>query len=191
MKIRFLPGGVAAVLLASAIAHAQPYGPGMMGRGPGAYGTGPGMMGGYGMGPGMMGGWGGPGWGPGMMGGGGMGPGMMGGWGGPGWGPGMMWGGAPYAGLDLTPEQRTKLDGIRQEASRSMWQLMGKMHERAEQTPGVYGPGGYDEQAARSAYQQMAELQKQMFELQLDTGKKIDGVLTKEQREQLGRYGAR
>ena len=48
----------AALALASSLAAAQGYGPGMMG---GGYGGGPGMMGGYGMmgyGPGMMGGYG-------------------------------------------------------------------------------------------------------------------------------------
>lgn len=35
----------------------------------------------------------------------------------------------------------------------------------------------------------MAESRQAMFDLQLDTRKKIDGVLTKEQREQLTQYG--
>jgi Spy/CpxP family protein refolding chaperone len=45
----------AALALASSLAAAQGYGPGMMG---GGYSGGPGMMGGYGGGPGMMGGYG-------------------------------------------------------------------------------------------------------------------------------------
>jgi hypothetical protein len=34
-------------------------------------------------------------------------------------------------------------------------------------------------------------IQKAMFELQLDTRKKIDAILTKDQREKLIRYGSR
>ncbi len=95
-KLRYGIFAAALVLVAADSAHAQYYGPGMMG----GYGPGPGMMGGYGPGHGMIGGYGG-GWGmgPGMMGGRGpgwmMGPGMMGyGYGG-GYGPGTMQGYGP------------------------------------------------------------------------------------------------
>ena len=146
----------------------EDYPPMMRGYGPG-YGMGPGMMGsygpgyrygrgygpGYGMGPGMMGGYGpGYGMGPGMMGGYGpgyygMGPGMMGGCGGYGYGYG-------YNALNLTDAQRAKIQKIQEDAARSQWEIMNKMHEAISQ--------GW------------AEAQK-----------KIDAVLTKEQREQLDR----
>jgi Spy/CpxP family protein refolding chaperone len=120
-------------------------GPGMGGYGPGSqygrgygpgYGMGPGMMGGYGMGPWMM-----RGYGPGY----GMWPGMMGGCGGYGYG---------YNALDLTEAQRSKIQKIQEDAARSQWEIMNKMHDAISQ--------GWQE----------AE-------------KKIDAVLTKEQREQL------
>jgi Spy/CpxP family protein refolding chaperone len=134
----------------------------------------------YGMGPGMMGGYGGYG----------MGPGMMGGVGGYGMGPGMMYGYAndAYAGLDLTPEQQKAIAGIQEQAAKSMWQLMGTMHGQGYHMQGMFGPGPLDEAAARKAFQTMTETQKAMFELQLDTRRKIDAVLTKEQREKLSRY---
>lgn len=150
----------AAVLTVSAAALAQTYGPGS--------GMGPGMMGGgygpgYGMGPGMMGG----GYGPGS----GMGPGGMGGYG--------------YV-PDLTPEQRSKLSEIRQEFAQKHWGLMTAMH-----SPG--GPmeqmSGGDEEAARQAYDAMAEARKQMFEASLQMRKQMDAVLTEEQREQMRGYG--
>src|SRR3989338_4222653 len=108
------------------------------------YGMGPGMMGGYGpgygMGPGMMGGYGpGYGMGPGMMGGHGlgcgMGPGMMGGYGyGHGMGPGMMRGhgmgpGMMYYGLNLSDEQRGKLDALQQEQFKKQSELSQKIIE--------------------------------------------------------------
>jgi Spy/CpxP family protein refolding chaperone len=153
-------------LLMTGMVAAQPYG-----------GMGPGMMGGYG---------GGYGYGPGMMG--GYGP------GGYGMGPGMMWGyGAnAYADLNLSAEQRKKIDEIQEQAANTMWQLMGTMHQQGYHMHGALGPEPLDEQAARKAYESMAATQKAMFEAQLDARKKVDGVLTAEQREQLRRsWGGR
>ena len=172
---RTLIAAAAVAALFSAGAWAQ-MGQGMMGgAGPGG-GYGPG----YGMGPGMM--------GPGMMGGYGMGPGMMGGYGpGYGMGRGMMggygWGG--YGGLNLNDEQRAKIAAIQEEASRKQWELVGKMHEQRHQLYEFDSSGKADESAARKAYQAMSDARKAMFENSLDVRKRVDAVLTKEQREQL------
>jgi Spy/CpxP family protein refolding chaperone len=133
------------------------------------YGTGPGMMGGngggYGMGSGMMGG-------------------------GYGMGHGMMFGytNDAFAGLDLTPEQQKAIAGIQEQASNAMWQQMGTMHGQGYHMQGMFGPGPLDEAATRKSFQAMAETQKAMFELQLDARKKVDAVLTKDQREKLSRH---
>ena len=160
MKRELLAVTTAALLGTAAAAFSQPYGmgPGMMG------GYGPG----YGMGAGMM--------GPGMMGGYGMGPGMMGGFG-PGFGYGM----------DLSDEQRAKMSEIQQELAQKHWELMGRMHQQGGPMSQAFGPGPIDEKAARKAYESMADAQKQMFELSLQARKRIDAVLTPEQREQMGR----
>jgi Spy/CpxP family protein refolding chaperone len=161
MRVKRVLVAAAASLLVAGVVVAQPYGMGggmMGGYGPGGYGMGPGMMGGYGPG-------------------------------GYGMGPGMMWGDADaYVGLNLSPEQRQKIADIRQETSKAMWQLMGTMHEQGYHMYGMIGPGPLDEAAARKAYESMAATHKAMFELQLEARKKIDAVLTKDQREQLRRY---
>lgn len=129
------------------------------------YGKELGLMDGYGMGAGMM--------GAGIMGGGyGMGPGCT---------------HAPYAGLDLTPEQQKTIAGIHEEASKAMWQLMGTVHGQGHPMPGLFGLGPWDEVETRKSFQAMAEVQQAVFELQLNTRKKVDAVLTKEQREKLNR----
>lgn len=186
MKRKLLAVAAAALLGTAAVVFSQPFGMGPGGGyGPGA-GMGPGMMGGYGMGPGMMGGYGGNGMGPGMMGGGGMGPGMMGG--GFGMGPGMMGGYGGYGyGLDLSEEQRAKIAEAQQDFAQKHWELMGRMHQQGGPMSYAFGPGAIDEKAARKAYEAMADAQKQMFELSLQTRKKIDAVLTPEQREQMQR----
>lgn len=193
MKRSLLAATVAA-LAVTAAAIAQPYGPGY-GPGPGGgygpgYGMGPGMMGGYspgyGMGPGMM--WGdGPGYG--------MGPGMMGGYG-PGYGRGYgmgrgMWGYGGYLeGLNLSEEQRTKISEIQHEQFGKHWALMGAMHQQGGPMQEAYASGKFDEKAARKAFDAMSDLRKQMFEASLQAQKRIDALLTPEQREQL-RTGGR
>lgn len=130
------------------------------------YGNRVGVMGGYGMGPQM-------------------GPVMMGG--GYGSGPGMMAGCAhiAYAGLDLTAEQHKAIASIQEQASKAMWQLMTTVHGHGHHMQGMFGPSPLDEAEARKAFQAITEAQKAMFELQLNTRKKVDEVLTKDQREKL------
>ena len=183
MKRKLLAASAAVLLGTATAACSQPYGgmgPGMMGGyGPGGgpgygqgQGYGPGYGPGYGMGPGMMGGYGG--YGPGY----GMGPVMMGGY-----GPG----GYGGYGVDLSPEQRAKIADVQQEFGRKQWGLMEKMHEEGGPMYQAFGSGAFDEKIARKAYETMAEAQKQMFEASLQMRKKIDAVLTPEQREQMGR----
>jgi Spy/CpxP family protein refolding chaperone len=160
-------------LLTTLSAGAQPYGmgPGMMGNGQGGWGMGPGMMGsgggGCGMGPGMMGGSGDWGMGPGMMG-------------------GLGYGEWVLDRLDLSAEQRTKIVEIQKDLSSKQWDLMRRMHDQQWQLR-RNSPGALDEQAARAAFAAMTEAHRQMFDLSLDGRKRIDAVLTPQQREQLAR----
>ena len=125
-------------------------------------------------------GWG-PGYGYGMMGPGMMDRGMMGSYG-PGFGMGGWgWGVA----IDLTPQQRKQIAEIRQETARQHWQLMSKLHEQGGPMYQAYASGEFDEQAARKAYDAMAQTHKQMFESGLDARKRIESMLTEEQKKQL------
>jgi Spy/CpxP family protein refolding chaperone len=141
------------------------------------YGPGPGMMGGGGYGPGY-----GYGPGPGMMGG-GYGPGMMGpgGYGGYGMGgPGMMggWGALP---ADLTADQRGKISVIQRDLRKQQWPLMEQMQEAMWDN----GSAAPDEKAERQQYDRVSALHKQMFENMLASRKRMEAVLTPEQREQV------
>lgn len=169
-----------------------PYGmgPGMMGGG--GYGPGYGMMGGYGMGPGMMGGYGGWGMGPGMMWGGGyggygMGPGMM--WGGAyGMGPGMMMGYGALNGLDLSAEQRAKIDKIFDGEQKQHWGIMGQMMEEQSKLRDLYNADQPDPKKVGAVYGQIAKLRQQMLETHVQASNQMQQVLTKEQREQLQQW---
>lgn len=147
------------------------------GMGPG-YGMGPGMMwGGYGMGPGMH----GYGMGPGMHGY-GMGPGMMGGWG-PGWG-----GYGPRDFADLTPEQREKIGRIQDETRKKNWELMGKMMDEQARLRDLYDAPKQDSAAISDSYKKIGELQRRMYESSAEAHKRMEAVLTKEQKEKSWRF---
>jgi Spy/CpxP family protein refolding chaperone len=98
---------------------------------------------------------------------------MMGG----GYGPG-------YAALNLTDEQRKKIDAIQEEVWSKQGELMGRMHAQSYR---MHDFGKADDATARKAFDEMAAAHKQMFETRLEARKRIDAVLTPEQRKQLGR----
>lgn len=121
------------------------------------------------------------GWGPGMMG--GYGPGMMGGY-----GPGMMGGYWGERMPDLTADQRSKVTAIQRELRNKQFALMDRMHDQWESMHAWRG-GKFDEQAARKAYDDTEKLHRQMFENMLDAQKRIDALLTPQQRQQMERSG--
>jgi Spy/CpxP family protein refolding chaperone len=156
---------IAAALVSALVAVpalAQQQGPGMHG----------GMMGGGMMHGGMMGS------GPGMMGGG-----MMG-------GPGAGMEGdchyGGYAALKLTDEQRAKIGDIQRDTWRKRREIASRMHDQDFHMHDIYA-AGVDEARARKAFDAMSAAHKEMFEASLEAGKRINAVLTPEQREQLQR----
>ncbi len=164
MKRNTIRNTLVAALLAGTtsvgtIALAQGYGSGwgmMRGYGPGNYAMGPWMMGGYGEGYYGM-------------------------------GPGMMWGyGARYgSAVNLSDEQRTKIDKIENDARTKQWDLMGKMHEEQSRLFTASNANKPDETAISKGYKKIADLRQQMYDTSRAAQKQVDTVLTKEQRDQL------
>jgi len=156
--------GLAAVA-APGFAQPSPDNPAMMeGYGPG-YGMGPGMMGGYG--PGYY----GRGYGPGY----GMGPGMMRGYGmGYGMGPGMMRGYGPGYGMGMGMTGGCGGYGYGYGALNLTDAQRDKIRKIEEDT-------------ARAQWEIMNKMHEAMAQGWQEAHKKIDAVLTKEQREQLNR----
>ena len=173
------------------------------------YGMGPGMMRGYGPGGGMM-----PqilqqlfrgcdvmrGYGPGggMMGPGGygMGPGMMGGYEDYETGPGMMgdYGLGQISRLDLSDQQRDQINKLSDQLRRKHWDIMGKMMDERSKLRDLYAEDKPDAEKVGAVYDEIAKLQKEMVQTRIETGNKIQDVLTPQQQEQLktwrqGRWG--
>ena len=141
--------------------------------GHGPYGMGPGMMwgGGYGMGPGMMGG--GYGYDPGMMGGFGMGPGRH--------------GYGALNSLDLSNEQRAKIDKIFDAERKQHWSVMGKIMDEQNKLRDLYEQETPDPKKVGAVYGEIAKLHQQMIETHVQASNQAQEVLTQEQREQLRR----
>lgn len=110
----------------------------------------------------------------------------MGGMGG--WGMMNNWGmmGPDWRALDLSAEQRKKIEAIRRELRDKQFALMDQMHDSMHSTS-FYRGGSFDEQAARRAYQTVEKMHRQMFENMLDAQKRMDALLSPQQRQQLGR----
>jgi Spy/CpxP family protein refolding chaperone len=124
----------------------------------------------------------GPGMYGGMMGGGAMmgGPGMMGGQ-----GAGNFDCHDGYAALNLTSEQRAKIADIQRELWRKRQEIMSRGHQRGAYMRDPLALASLDEAAARKSFDAMSAAMKQMFDASLDAGKRINAVLTDEQRSQL------
>jgi Spy/CpxP family protein refolding chaperone len=146
------------------------YGPGMMGGGPG-YGAG--MMGGYGPGRGM-----GPGYGRGFGPGGGYGPGG-------GFGPGR---GAMLESLNLSDEQREKIQTIQEENRQRNWTVMGQMRTEMFKLRRMYNADNPDANAVAEQQKKVDELRRQMLVSRLEGRKQVEAVLTPEQRKQFRQY---
>jgi Spy/CpxP family protein refolding chaperone len=133
-------------------------------------GGGMGMMGG-GMMDMMMGGGPGSGMGMGMMGGGG----MMGGMG-------------PVSMLDLTDEQRNKIENIHDDVRRKNWDTYGKIMDEQSKLRDLYSGETVDAKKVGAAYAGIAKLQQQVIEANVEAHNRVQAVLTKEQKEQLRQW---
>jgi Spy/CpxP family protein refolding chaperone len=127
---------------------------------------------------GMMGGYGGYGMGPGMMGPGMMGPGMMG----PGMGS-MMMDGLP--GIDLSDEQRRRINAIHDGVRKQRWELTGKLMDEQAKLRDLYGAEKRDPAAIGAQYQRIFDLRRQQIEATIAAHNQVEEALTPEQRKAL------
>ena len=132
-----------------------------------------------------------PGWGMmGGYGGYGMGPGMMGGYGGYGMVPGMMGGHGMWAlsALNLTDDQRSKINKIFDDERKQHWAVMGKMMDEQNKLRDLYEQSEPDPKKVGAAYGAIAKLRQQMLETHVQASNEVQKLLTKEQREQLEQW---
>jgi Spy/CpxP family protein refolding chaperone len=128
----------------------------------------------------MMGGGSGMGYGMGMMGG-GMGQGSCGMMGN---GMGMM-GSGSFGMLNLTAEQRTKINKIQDALRKQHWAVMGKMMDEQAKLRDLYEDDLLDAKKITAVSDAIHALRKQMIESRVEAFNRMRDVLTKEQRDQL------
>ncbi|AJX42257.1 LTXXQ motif family protein [Burkholderia mallei] len=116
------------------------------------------------------------GMGPGMMRGDGMGPGMM-----------MGFGGWP-SGLDLTSEQRAKINRIQDDTRKAHWALMGDMMDQQAKLRDLYDAPKRDGAAIDETSRAIGSLRQKMIDASVDARKKMEAVLTSKQLDKLRAY---
>jgi Spy/CpxP family protein refolding chaperone len=131
----------------------------------------------------LMGGGMGMGYGMSMM---GMGQGIMG------YGMGMMGGGAdmmgpvgPYGMLDLSPEQRAKINKLLDDLRKQHLAVMGKMLDEQAKLRDLFNEEKLDAKKIGAAYDALSAHRRKLVESRVDATNGIREILTKEQRDQL------
>ncbi len=99
-------------------------------------------------------------------------------------GMGMMGPGA-FDRLDLTAEQRTKINKIRDDMRKQHWALMGKIMEEQAKLRDLYDEDLLEAKKITAVSDAIHAYRKQMIESRIDAFNRMRDVLTKEQREQL------
>jgi len=87
--------------------------------------------------------------------------------------------------LGLNDDQKGKVRDIQRDTQKKHHALMGSLLELRWQAEDNARAATVDEAAARKQYDAMAAVRKQMFEIGLDAQKRVEAVLTPEQRAQL------
>lgn len=117
---------------------------------------------------------------------------MMGGGSGSGCGMGVMqgmgmMGPGVFGGLDLSTEQRTKINKIQDDMRKQHWALMGKIMEEQAKLRDLYDEDLLEAKKIAAVSDSIHAYRKQMIESRIDAFNRMREVLTKEQREQLAK----
>jgi Spy/CpxP family protein refolding chaperone len=112
---------------------------------------------------------------------------MMGG--GMGMSPGKVMG--PVAMLDLTNEQRDKIAKIYENERHKNWETYGKIMDEKAKLRDLYADETVDAKKVGTVYSNLAKLQQQVIEANVETNNRVQTVLTKEQKEQLRQWSHR
>ncbi len=91
-------------------------------------------------------------------------------------------------GLKLSHDQQIRMNAIVEKSRKALWQLMGKILDEQSTLRSLYASSTHDQTAIDTSYAAMRDLRKQMRGISLDEHKRINELLTREQRERLRDY---
>lgn len=89
-----------------------------------------------------------------------------------------------YGGLDLSADQMSKIDKIRDETRKKHWDLMGKMMDEGVRLRELRNAEKPDPAAIGKQYAKIQDLRRQMLEQSIDAENRMEALLTKEQKDQ-------
>jgi Spy/CpxP family protein refolding chaperone len=95
---------------------------------------------------------------------------------------------AALASLKLSAEQRHKLTEIERDLKRKQWKLSGAIRELRWKQQDALKAAEVDVEAVRRNYEERSVLRKEMFEHAVDARKRVESILTKEQRVQVSEW---
>jgi Spy/CpxP family protein refolding chaperone len=103
-----------------------------------------------------------------------------------GMGPGMGMG--PVWMLDLTEEQRGKIQKIQDDTRRKNWDTWGKIMDEQAKLRDLYAGETVDAKKVGAVYGGIAKLHQQVIEASVEAHNRVQAVLTGEQKEQLKQW---
>jgi Spy/CpxP family protein refolding chaperone len=89
------------------------------------------------------------------------------------------------AALKMTADQRKAVTEIERDLKRKQWTFIGSLRELQWKQHDAFSVPEVDAQAVRRNFDEISALRRQIFEATLDSRKRIESVLTKEQRARL------
>lgn len=92
-----------------------------------------------------------------------------------------MMGLGPISMLDLTPDQRSKLNKIRYDLRKQHWAIMGKIIDEQAKLSDLYAADKPDPKKIGAVYGAIFDLRRQMIETQIDAMNRAKDILNKEQ----------
>ena len=91
--------------------------------------------------------------------------------------------------LDLSDDQRKKVDAVHDELQSRTWEITGKMRAEMAKMREAMASEPRDKAALDASYKRLNELRQQRFDARLTARDQMDAVLTKEQRQSMRRWG--
>jgi Spy/CpxP family protein refolding chaperone len=101
---------------------------------------------------------------------------------------GMMHGDRALQMLDLSPEQRSKINSIRDDLRHKNWATLGKIQDEQARLRDLFAADKRDTRAISSTYASVQALQRQALDASLDAQNRMEALLTDAQREQLKQW---
>ncbi len=91
----------------------------------------------------------------------------------------------PYGVLDLSDEQRTKINKIQDALRKEQWDRIGKIMDEQARLRDLFAADEPDAKKIGAVYNAIFQLRRQMIEARIESMNRIRGLLTPEQREKV------